>query len=213
MPPEKPVGVTRPAGGTCRQNRHTGPATSRFRLVHQEGPMFLRLFVGVMVFMLGGSSLAFAQGVVPPASPAPAPTPQALVPLPAGARIAFVNLQVVFSESAQGKKGQERWKVLSDKLFAGLAARNKEIQGLSERIQSQGTIVDPGVLKQWNQDLARLQREAQFAEQEAQVQRDALQQDVLAEFEKLVLPVIHTLRVEKKLDAIFGLQSDPSGLT
>ena len=175
--------------------------------------MFLRLFVGVMVFMLGGSTLAFAQGVVPPASPAPAPAPQALVPLPAGARIAFVNLQVVFSESAQGKKGQERWKVLSDKLFAGLAARNKEIQGLSERIQSQGTIVDPGVLKQWNQDLARLQREAQFAEQEAQVQRDQLQQDVLADFEKLVVPVINALRVEKKLDAIFGLQSDPSGLT
>ena len=175
--------------------------------------MFLRLFVGVMVFMLGGSSLAFAQGVVPPASPVPAPAQSAMVPLPAGARIGFVNLQVVFSESAQGKKGQERWKVLSDKLFAGLAARNKEIQGLSERIHAQGTIVDPGVLKQWNQDLARLQREAQFAEQEAQVQRDALQQDVLADFEKLVVPVINALRVEKKLDAIFGLQSDPSGLT
>jgi len=176
--------------------------------------MFLRLFVGAMVVMLGGSVPVFAQGVVPPpASQVPAPAPAALVPLPAGARIAFVNLQVVFSESAQGRKGQERWKVLSDKLFAGLAARNKEIQGLSERIQSQGTIVDPGVLKQWNQDLARLQREAQFAEQEAQVQRDDLQRDVLADFEKLVVPVINALRVEKKLDAIFGLQSDASGLT
>lgn len=175
--------------------------------------MSLRLFVGMAVITLLGSGPAFAQTVTPPAPQVPAPAPAALVPLPAGARIAFVNLQVVFSESAQGKKGQERWKVLSDKLFAGLAARNKEIQGLSERIQSQGTIVDPGVLKQWNQDLARLQREAQFAEQEAQVQRDQLQQDVLADFEKLVVPVIHALRVEKKLDAVFALQSEPSGLT
>jgi Skp family chaperone for outer membrane proteins len=175
--------------------------------------MSFRLFVGIAVITLLGSSPAFAQGVVPPAPPVPAPAPAAVVPLPAGARIAFVNLQVVFTESAQGRKGQERWKVLSDKLFAGLAARNKEIQGLSERIQSQGTIVDPGVLKQWNQDLARLQREAQFAEQEAQVQRDELQRDVLADFEKLVVPVIHALRVEKKLDAIFGLQSEPSGLS
>jgi hypothetical protein len=69
-------------------------------------------------------------------------------------------------EGAGALEGAERQAV------RGLAARNKEIQGLSERIQSQGTIVDPGVLKQWNQDLARLQREAQFAEQEAQVQRD-----------------------------------------
>jgi len=175
--------------------------------------MALRLFVGMAVVTLCGSSPAFAQSVTPPVAPVPVPAQSAQVPLPTGARIGFVNLQVVFSESAQGKKGQERWKVLSDKLFAGLAARNKEIQGLSERIQSQSSIVDPGVLKQWNQDLARLQREAQFAEQEAQVQRDALQQDVLAEFEKLVLPVIHTLRVEKKLDAIFALQGEPSGLT
>ena len=175
--------------------------------------MSLRLFVGMAVITLLGSGPAFAQTVTAPATQVLAPAPAALVPLTAGAKIAFVNLQVVFSESAQGKKGQERWKVLSDKLFAGLAARNKEIQGLSERIQSQGTIVDPGVLKQWNQDLARLQREAQFAEQEAQVQRDQLQQDVLADFEKLVVPVIHALRVEKKLDAVFALQSEPSGLT
>jgi len=162
------------------------------------------------VITLFGSVPAFAQG----AAPATPPASQAVqAPLPAGARIAFVNLQVVFNESAQGKKGQERWKVLSDKLFAGLAARSKEIQGLSEKIQAQGTVVDPGVLKQWNQDLARLQREAQFAEQEAQVQRDQLQQEVLADFEKLVVPVINAMRVDKKLDAILAVQGEPSGLT
>lgn len=175
--------------------------------------MSLRLFVGMVVVTLLGSGPAFAQTVAPPAPSMPAPAQPAPVPLPSGARIGFVNLQVVFSESPQGKKGQERWKVLSDKLFAGLAARNKEIQGLSERIQSQGTIVDSGVLKQWNLDLAKLQREAQFAEQEAQVQRDQLQQDVLADFEKLVVPVIHAMRTEKKLDAIFALQGEPNGLT
>ena len=175
--------------------------------------MIVRTFVAALVLTAVSVSAA-AQGVTtqpPPASPAAAQGAQALVPT--GARIAFVNLQVVFSESAQGKKGQERWKVLSDKLFAGLAARSKEIQGLTEKIQTQGTVVDPGVLKQWNQDLAKLQREAQFAEQEAQVQRDQLQQDVLAEFEKLVVPVINTLRIEKKLDAILAVQGESGGLT
>ena len=86
--------------------------------------MALRLFVGMAVVTLCGSSPAFAQSVTPPVAPVPVPAQSVQVPLPTGARIGFVNLQVVFSDSAQGKKGQERWKVLSDKLFDGLAARN-----------------------------------------------------------------------------------------
>ena len=146
-------------------------------------------------------------------APATGAAPQAIAQLPAGARIGFVNLQVVFSESTAGKQGQDRWRVLNEKLFSGLAARNKEIQGLTEKIQSQRSLVSDGVLKQWNQDLARLQREAQFAQQEAQVQSDQAQQDVLAEFEKLILPVINALRVEKKLDAILAVQSEGGGLS
>jgi Skp family chaperone for outer membrane proteins len=139
--------------------------------------------------------------------------PQAIAPLPAGARIGFVNLQLVFTESAAGKQGQDRWRVLNDKLFSGLAARNKEIQGLTEKIQSQRALVGDSVLKQWNQDLARLQREAQFAQQEAQVQSDQAQQDVLADFEKLIVPVINALRLEKKLDAILAVQNEGGGLS
>ena len=165
--------------------------------------------------------LTFVVGVVPafaqvgsPATPPTAPAaPAAVVPVPSGARVGFVNLQVVFSESNAGKQGQERWRVLNDKLFAGLTARNKEIQGLTEKIQSQKNLIADNVLRQWNQDLARLQREAQFAQQEAQVQSDQLQQDVLADFEKLILPVINALRVEKNLDAILAIQGEPGGLT
>jgi Skp family chaperone for outer membrane proteins len=155
---------------------------------------------------------AFAQVTGAPA-PAATPTVPPIAPVPAGARIGFVNLQVVFGESNAGKQGQDRWRVLNDKLFAGLAARNKEIQGLTEKIQSQRALVGDSVLKQWNQDLARLQREAQFAQQEAQVQSDLLQQDVLADFEKLILPVIDALRVEKKLDAILAIQGEGGGLS
>jgi len=154
---------------------------------------------------------ALAQTAVPPAAQAAAPP--AVAPIPAGARIGFVNLQVVFTESAAGKQGQDRWRVLNEKLFSGLAARNKEIQGLTEKIQSQRSLVGDAVLKLWNQDLARLQREAQFAQQEAQVQSDQAQQDVLADFEKLILPVINALRVEKKLDAILAVQNEGGGLS
>jgi len=172
-----------------------------------------RLICISLFALLVGVGPAFAQtGTTPATLPAPAPQ-TAPAPLPAGSRLAFVNLQVVFTESALGKQGQDRWRVLNEKLFAGLSARQKEIQGLTEKIQAQRSLIDDAVLKQWNQDLTRLQREAQFAQQEAQVQSDQLQQDVLADFEKQILPVINTLRLEKKLDAILAIQSDPGGLS
>jgi len=172
----------------------------------------LRTFVGLSILGLFASAIpASAQTAATPASQTAAPA--AIVPLPAGARIAFVNLQVVFTESSAGKQGQDRWRVLNEKLFAGLTARNKEIQGLTEKIQSQRALVADSVLKQWNQDLARLQREAQFAQQEAQVQSDQAQQDLLADFEKLILPVINALRVEKKLDAVLAIQNEGGGLS
>jgi Skp family chaperone for outer membrane proteins len=172
----------------------------------------LRRLVALLVLgVLTSGVPAFAQTPAPP--PAQAAVPAAIAPLPAGARIGFVNLQLVFTESAVGKLGQDRWRVLNEKLFSGLAARNKEIQGLTEKIQSQRALVGDSVLKQWNQDLARLQREAQFAQQEAQVQSDLAQQDVLADFEKLIVPVINALRVEKKLDAVLAVQGEGGGLS
>jgi Skp family chaperone for outer membrane proteins len=144
---------------------------------------------------------------------AQAPAPPAPAPFPADARIAFVNLQFVFGESTVGKQGSERLKLFNDKAVAGLAARDKEIQGLREKIKSQTGLVDETMLKTWGHDLQRLQREAQFAQQEAQVQSEQLQQDVFAEFEKRVLPVITALRTEKKLHAIYSMQVEGTGMT
>lgn len=173
------------------------------------------LVIAAALVVAGSVQPAFAQSAPPTPAPAQAatPAPPQVAPIPAGARIGFVNLQVVFSESNAGKQGQDRWRVLNDKLFAGLAARNKEIQGLTEKIQTQRALVADATLKQWNLDLAKLQREAQFAQQEAQVQSEQMQQDLLADFEKLILPVINALRVEKKLDAILAVQNEGGGLS
>lgn len=146
-------------------------------------------------------------------TPAPGKPPaQPEATLPMGARLAFVNLQIVFSESEVGKQSQARWRALNEKLFAGLSARDKEIQGLSEKIKTQQTVVEQAVLATWNQNLARLEREAQFAQQEAQIQSDQLKEQVLAEFSKQVQPVIDALRIEKGLHAIVAVQSEPGGM-
>jgi len=173
------------------------------------------LFVATMC-----ASTAGAQTQTPPPTPPPLPMTPAkpaavkpAAPLPADAKIAFINLEVVFSESEVGKAGQARWRMFNEKLFAALSAKDKEIQTLSDKIKTQQSVADEAVLKTWNVDLARLQREMQFARQEAQAQSDQLQQEVLAEFGKKVQPVIDALRVEKGLHAIVGIQSESGGLS
>ena len=167
--------------------------------------------LALLVLILNvGPALGQTTAAPPPAPAKPQISP---APLPAESKFAFVNLQVVFNESSLGKQGQERWRVLNEKLFAGLSARDKEIQGLTEKIKTQQGVLDQAVLSAWNNELQRLRREAQFAQQEAQVQSEQLQQEVLASFEKQILPVIDAIRAEKGLLAVFAVQQDSGGLT
>jgi Skp family chaperone for outer membrane proteins len=175
--------------------------------------VFVSIPSALTLAVLVTASAAFAQAVPPPTAAPQASTPPAITVLPAAAKVAFVDLQKVFRESELGKQAQTRVRVLNDKLFANLSARDKEIQGLSEKIKTQQNLIDASVLRTWSTDLARLQREAQFAQQEAQAQSDQLQQEVLAEFEKRVRPVIDQLRTEKGLHAILGIQAEAGGLT
>ena len=172
---------------------------------------FLLLAFGLSV--IPAAAQTTAQPPARPAAPAPQVAAPAQAPFPADAKIAFVNLQFVFSESSLGKQGNDRLKVFNDKLFAGLSARDKEIQGLTEKIKTQQGVVEASALKVWTNDLQRLQREAQFAQQEARVQSSQLQQEVFADFERRIVPVLDTLRVEKHLHAIFAVQPEGGGLT
>jgi len=139
-----------------------------------------------------------------PATPAttPKPTP---VPFPADAKIAYVDLQRVVAESALGKLGMEQMKVLNDKLSSQLAAKNKEIQSLQDKMKTQQNVVTEVVFNGMVKDLDRLQREAQFISQDAQVQIDQKQKELLDDFQQKVLPIVEDLRKERNLWMIFAL--------
>jgi outer membrane protein len=137
---------------------------------------------------------------VPP--PAPKPTP---VPFPPEAKVAYIDLQVVVRDSKLGKTGQEAMKVLNDNLASQLAKKNKEIQALQEKMKAQQSVVSETVLNGMAKDLERLGREAQFIQQDAQVQIDQKNQELLADFQAKVLPIVEELRKEKGLWIIFAL--------
>ena len=170
-----------------------------------------RLPVLAVLLLVLGVGPAVAQTTPPGQGTAPAPVTAS--PLPADTKIAFVNLNLVFSESALGKDGQERRRALNEKLVAGLSAREQAIQGLRDKIAKQQGVIEASVLRGWSHELQRLEREAQFAQQEAQIQLNQLWEDVLATFEERLVPVVDALRIEKGLHAIFAAQNENSGVS
>lgn len=140
-----------------------------------------------------------------PTVPPPAAKPAEPVPFPEGAKMAFVDLQRVVEQSTLGKAGSEQLKKLSDKLGTDLAAKNKEIQALQEKINAQKGVASADVVNGWLKDLDRLQRQAQFDQQNAQVEIDQMQRQLLEGFQQKVLPLIEKIREEKGLWMIFAL--------
>jgi len=141
----------------------------------------------------------------PPAPQKPATPPPAPKPFPADAKVAFIDLQKVVADSKLGKQGQDAMKSLNEKLTSSLAAKNKEIQALQDKLKTQQNVVSDVALQVMTRDLDRLQREAQFQSQDAQVQIDQLNVELLKSFQDKVLPVVEELRQEKGLWIIFAL--------
>jgi len=137
---------------------------------------------------------------VPP--PAPKATP---VPFPPEAKVAYIDLQVVVRDSKLGKMGQEQMKVLNDALATQLAAKNKEIQALQEKMKAQQSVVSDAVMGAMSKELEKKGREAQFIQQDAQVQIDQKNAELLADFQAKVLPLVEEIRKEKGLWIIFAL--------
>ena len=146
-----------------------------------------------------------------PQAPAKPAAPPAVVPFPAEAKIAFVNMQTVVAESKLGKAGQEEMKVLHDKNAALLATKAKAIQDLQQKIESQKGVLSEAALQQMARDLDRQQREAQTLQQQYQADEQNKNDDLLNNFQEKVLPIIETLRVEKGLWVIFGVQAVEGG--
>jgi outer membrane protein len=160
------------------------------------------LAVGLVVVTGTGS---FAQAPAPapapakPAVPAPAvPAPQAAAPAPApalpfpeGAKIAFVVLQRVVAESADGKQASAKVQALQQKKVAELNERQKAVQALQEKLDKSGAVMS---------ELARGDLTKQV--ERAQVDLQRATQDAQAEFQRRIAPIIEQVGKERGLHYI-----------
>jgi Skp family chaperone for outer membrane proteins len=141
----------------------------------------------------------------PPAATQPAPKPAPPVPFPEGAKIAFVDINTIAGTSAAGKEATKRLAALNDKKLAEINEKNKQLQASQTKLNTGGAVLSDTARAQLEKEIDRMQRDIQFTQQNAQAEMQELQNDLQAEFQKRLIPVIDEVAKEKGLHAVFSV--------
>jgi outer membrane protein len=142
----------------------------------------------------------------PPAQTAPAAQPSPPRPFPEGARIAYVDIQAVASNSAEGKAATAKIQELNKKKTAELAEKQTALQGLQTKLQQGGTVLSDQARGQLEKDIEKSNREIQFFQQDAQSEIQELTEQLQGEFQQRLHPIIAQIAQEKALHYVFSVR-------
>jgi outer membrane protein len=164
--------------------------------------------IGLLVLTL--VTPAFAQAPAPAAGTAKPPAPQAAPAAPVarafpdGSKVAFVVLQRIANESADGKVATARIQALQQKRATELNEKNKQLQTLQQRLEKEGSILSATAAGELQRQAQTLQRDIERATQDAQQEVQELQQQLQQEFQVRLEPVLQEIGREKGLHFIFN---------
>jgi outer membrane protein len=160
------------------------------------------------------ASPVFAQA---PAAPAPAPAAQAPAaaapaqaapaapkPFPAGAKVAYVVLQRIANESADGRVATTRIQALQQKKAAELNEKNKQIQGLQQKLEKEGSVMSVAAQADLQKQVEKRNVDVQRFTQDAQAEVQELQQNLQQEFQDRLAPVLQKVAEEMGLQFVFN---------
>jgi outer membrane protein len=141
----------------------------------------------------------------PPAATQPAPKPATPpVPFPQDAKIAFVDINLIAQNSVAGREATKKLTALDEKKRAELQEKNKQLQALQTKLNTGGNVLNESARNALEKDIARMTRDMQSAQTDAQAEMNDLQQELMADFQKKLLPVIEEVAKEKGLHAVFS---------
>lgn len=142
-----------------------------------------------------------------PAAPAqpPAATAAAPRPFPEGAKIAYIDLQYIASNSAEGKAATAKIQEFAKKKTAELEGKQKALEAARNKLLQGGTVLSEAARSQMEKDIDKMARELQFAQQEAQSEQQQLTQDLQNDFQTRLNPVIDAVAKEKGLQLVFSI--------
>jgi len=176
----------------------------------------MRAFAVVGTITLMAAAPVFAQAPAAPATPAPqatapapTPAPQAAAPapprpFPEGSKVAYVVLQRIANESADGKTATTRIQALQQKKAAELNDKNKQLQTAQQKLEKEAGVLSTTAAGELQKQVERLQVEIQRFTQDAQAEVQELQQQLQQEFQVRLEPVLQEIGREKGLHFIFN---------
>lgn len=168
----------------------------------------MRVFCGVAALcVMLAAAPTFAQAPAP--KPAPAPqaqtaAPPAPRPFPADVKYAFINIQRIAAESAEGKALAAKVQALNQQKVTELNEKNKALQAAQQKLEAGGSVLNPTALGQLQKEIERLQVDIQRFTEDAQQDVQALQQELQDEFQRKLTPVVQQVAMEKGLHLLFS---------
>ena len=142
----------------------------------------------------------------PPAQTAPTPAQRPPAPFPQGAKVAYVYLQQIAALSSEGKAAQATVTAFTQKKQVEVADRTKALQANQQKLQTGGGVMSDVARAQLEKDIERQQRDLERLQQDAQGEITEKTQEVQADFNKKLFPILEQLSVEKGLHLLFSAQ-------
>ena len=172
------------------------------------------MFAIAVVTLTAGS--AWAQAPTTPAAPAtqkpaeqpPAAAPPAAAaprPFPEGAKVAYIDLQFIASNSSEGKAATAKIQEYAKKKTAELEGKQKSLEAARQKLLQGGTVLSDSARSQMEKDIEKQARELQYAQQEAQSEQQSLTQELQNDFQTRLNPIIDQVANEKGLHLVLSI--------
>jgi outer membrane protein len=138
----------------------------------------------------------------PPAAAAPAPQPPR--PFPEGSKFAFVDIQVIASNSAEGKAATAKLDELRKKKNTELQSKATALKSMQDKLAAGGTVLSDSARSQLQKDIEKGQRDLEYAQTDAQTEVQDLTNQLQEEFQQKLNPILEQVRADKGLLMIFS---------
>jgi outer membrane protein len=142
----------------------------------------------------------------PPATlPAAPPTaPQPPRPFPEGSKFAFVDIQIIASNSAEGKAATAKLDELRKKKNTELQSKATALKGMQDKLAAGGTVLSDSSRAQLQKEIEKAQRDLEYAQTDAQTEVQDMTNQLQEEFQTKLNPILEQVRADKGLLMIFS---------
>jgi outer membrane protein len=158
---------------------------------------------GVSAMLAASAYAQAAAGTEQKPTPPPAPTQQPR-PFPEGAKFAYVDIQVIASNSAEGKAATARLDELRKKKNSELQTKATAIKGMEDKLNAGGTVLSDAARTQLQKDIDKAKRDLEYANSDAQTEVQDLTNQLQEEFQTKLNPILEQVRADKGLLMIFS---------